>query len=113
MNRIRHSFALALLLVFVQQGAVLHELSHIYRTGTAHPQNVKTSLDGKACETCLGFAQVANPASGTLFVAPAIAAVHQVRRDPEFSIIAAAAPVPRSRAPPFSSDFVVVPARQL
>jgi hypothetical protein len=68
MNRIRLSFALALLLIFVQQGAALHELSHIYRTGTAHLQNDETRLDGKACEACLGFAQVANPASGTVAV---------------------------------------------
>jgi hypothetical protein len=100
MNRIRFSFALALLLVFAQQGAVLHELSHVYRTGTAHLQNDKTPLDGKVCEACLAFAQVANPASGTPFVLPAIAAVRQVSRDPEFSIIAADAPVARSRGPP-------------
>jgi len=100
MNRIRFSFALALLLVIAQQGALLHELSHFYRTGTAQLQNDASRLDGKACEACLAFAQVANPASGTLFVSPTIAAVHHVSRDPEFSIIAAAAPVPRSRGPP-------------
>jgi len=99
MNRIRFSFALALLLVFAQQGALLHELSHVYRTGTAHLQNEQT-FDGKLCEACLGFSQVATPASGTLFVLPSIATVRHVSLDPEFSIIAAAAPARRSRGPP-------------
>jgi hypothetical protein len=100
MHRIRLTCVLALLLVFAQQGAMLHELSHVYRTGTAHLQNEDTRLDGKLCEVCLAFAQVANPASGTLIVPPTIAAVRHVRRDPEFSIIAADAPAQRSRGPP-------------
>jgi len=100
MSRIRSVFALALLLVFAQHGALLHELSHIYRTGAAELNNEATVLDGKLCETCLAFAQAANPASGTLIVPPVVAALRHVSPDPEFSIIAARAPAPRSRGPP-------------
>jgi len=40
-NRIRSSLALALLLVFAQQAAMLPELSHVYHPGTAHLQNAQ------------------------------------------------------------------------
>ena len=100
MSRIRFVFALAILLVFAQQGAVLHELSHVYRTGATELKNDATLLDGKVCETCLAFAQAANPASGTLLVPRIVAAVRHVSPDPEYSIIAAGAPAPRSRGPP-------------
>jgi hypothetical protein len=99
MNRIRSTLALALLLVIAQQGAILHELSHVYRTGTPHLQS-EQSLDGKLCEVCLSFSQVANPASGALAVLPAVAAVRHEPSAPEFSIIAADAPAWRSRGPP-------------
>jgi hypothetical protein len=99
MNRIRFSLALALLLVFAQQGAMLHELIHVYSTGTAHLQNEQT-LDGRLCEACLGFSQVGNPASGTSHMPAAIAMLRHASRDPEFSIIAAAVPARRSRGPP-------------
>jgi hypothetical protein len=100
MRRFRFVFALALLLVFAQQGALLHELSHVYRTGTAELNNEATVPDGTLCATCLAFAQAANPASGALIVPPVVAAVRHVSPNPEFSIIAASAPAPRSRGPP-------------
>jgi hypothetical protein len=100
MSRIRFVLALALLLVFAQQGAMLHELSHVYRTGAPELQSQATLLDGKLCETCLAFAQAANPASGTMFVPPVVAAIRHVSPEPQYSIIAAGAPAPRSRGPP-------------
>ena len=80
---------------------MLHELSHVYHSGTAHLQNEQT-FDGKLCEACLAFSQVANPASGTLFMPSTLAAARHVSRDPEFCIIAADARAPgrRSRGPP-------------
>jgi hypothetical protein len=100
MSRTRCVLALALLLVFAQQGALLHELSHVYRTGAPELTSGAAYLDGKLCETCLAFAQAANPASGTLLVPRIVAAVRHVSPDPEYSIIAAGAPAPRSRGPP-------------
>jgi hypothetical protein len=100
MSRIRFVLALALLLVFAQQGALLHELSHVYRSGAPEFTSGATFLDGKLCEGCLAFGQAANPASGTLLVARVVAAVRHVSPEPEYSIIAAGAPAPRSRGPP-------------
>jgi hypothetical protein len=100
MSRNRIVLALALLLVFAQQGAILHELGHVYRTGAPALKNDATIPHGKLCETCLAFAQAANPASGTTFVPPLIVAVRHVSPDPQYSIIAAAVPAPRSRGPP-------------
>ena len=100
MSRNRVVLALALLLVFAQQGAILHELGHVYRTSAPALRNYATRPHGKMCETCLAFAQAANPASGTIFVPPLVAAVRHVNADPQYSIIAAAVPAPRSRGPP-------------
>jgi hypothetical protein len=100
MSRIRFVLALALLLAFAQQGAVLHELSHVYRTGAPALENDATLFDGKMCETCFAFAQAANPASGTLLVAPIVAALRHISPQFQYSIIAGTAPVPRSRGPP-------------
>ena len=101
MSRIRFVFALAILLVFAQQGAMLHELSHVYRTGATELKNDVTLLDGKVCETCLAFAQAANPASGTQSMPRAVAASRYISPEPQYSIIATGAPAPRSRGPPF------------
>jgi hypothetical protein len=100
MSRIRHILVLALLVVFAQQGAMLHELTHVYRTGAPELNKGATCLDGKLCETCLAFAQVANPASGTMLLPPLVAAPCHVNPEAEYSIIAAGAPAPRSRGPP-------------
>jgi hypothetical protein len=100
MSRIRFVLALTLLLVFAQQGAMLHELSHVYRTGAPALENDRTLLDGKMCETCLAFAQAANPANGTLVTAPIFAGIRHISPEPQYSIIATTAPTPRSRGPP-------------
>jgi hypothetical protein len=100
MSRIRVVFALAVLLVVAQQGAMLHELSHVYRSGAPELQNKATFLDGKLCETCLAFAQAGTAASGTMLLLPLVAVVRHVSPEPQYSIIAASAPAPRSRGPP-------------
>jgi hypothetical protein len=100
MSRIRFILALALLLVFAQQGAMLHELSHVYRSGSPELKNDATLADGKVCEACLAFAQAANPASGTMLMPPIVAAIRYVSAEPQYSIIATGAPAPRSRGPP-------------
>jgi hypothetical protein len=103
MNRIRSTLALALLLVFAQQGAVLHELSHVYRTGAVELKDNANVVDVSKCALCLAFAQVANPASASAVVLPLAPAIPHPVTEPEYSIIAAAAPSPRSRGPPVLS----------
>jgi hypothetical protein len=100
MSRIRFTLALALLLVFTRQGAMLHELSHVYRTGAPELKDGEIFLDGKLCDVCLAFSQGANPASGTILLPPVVSTLHHLTPEPQYSIIAACAPVPRSRGPP-------------
>jgi hypothetical protein len=100
MTRFRPVFLLSILLLCAQQGAMLHELGHVYRTASPQLGAGGGVTDGKACETCLAFAQVANPASGTLFVLPAVRFVYERSAEPEYSITAASVLAPRSRGPP-------------
>lgn len=55
---------LPLLLLFAQQGALMHELSHYtaYDAQTQH-QSDKQGSHGKSCELCLAFAQVGTAAA--------------------------------------------------
>ena len=79
---------------------MLHELSHIYRTGDPQQRYEVKLLQGKLCQTCLAFEQVGNPASAANSVLPSILATHNDVRAPQFSIIAAQVPIPHSRGPP-------------
>jgi hypothetical protein len=98
--RFRLALALPLLLVFAQQGAMLHELSHVHRIGPDQVRYEGSVLGGKVCETCLAFAQVGNPASAPIAVLPAVAAVHCYAPEPIYAFNGAEAPPPRSRGPP-------------
>src|ERR1700692_715976 len=98
--RFRLALALPLLLVFAQQGAMLHELSHVHRIGADQVRYEGSVLGGKVCETCLAFAQVGNPASAPIAVLPAVAAVHCYAPEPIYAFNGAEAPPPRSRGPP-------------
>ncbi len=99
-SRIRLALILALLLVFAQQGAMLHELSHIHNVGGKQVRYEGNFLADKLCETCVAFAQVGNPASAPTVILPSLTAVHHYVSEPIYSIIGAAAPAPRSRGPP-------------
>ena len=101
----RSSLALLLsfLLLFVQHGAVLHELGHLSHDGSAGAAAQRADLHGSKsafCLTCEGFAQIANPAAGGV---PAIAVLPSgclPTPDPRYAVIAANTPTPRSRGPP-------------
>lgn len=97
--RYRLALVLPLLLVFAQQGAMLHELSHVHRIGD-QVRYEGGVLGSKVCETCLAFAQVGNPASSPVAVLPAVVAVHYSAPEPLYSFTGAGAPPPRSRGPP-------------
>lgn len=93
---------LALLLI-AQQGATLHELSHLHDVGQelgAQARADNAPCDNAHCPTCQSFAQVAHPAAASTatFVAPA--AVLARSPTPLYSIVSASAPTPRSRGPP-------------
>ncbi|GEM_PF-892205 len=125
MNRFRLILILPLLtlLLLAQQGATLHELSHL-RCGSrpppsqpltgqppaaeaagAQPLALQVSATaalpaGNRCLTCQAFAQIAHPASG--FIGwPLIKPAAKLRSPDLFSSVAGRdAPAPRSRGPP-------------
>jgi hypothetical protein len=102
MRRLSLAWVLSLLLVFAQQGAVLHGLGHLsHDARPAGPELAQLQdSDSGSCPTCEAFAQVTNPAgSGTTVpvVCPArllagVAGCH--------AFTGAYALTPRSRGPP-------------
>ena len=99
-SQFRLVLVLPLLLVFAQQGAMLHELSHIHPVGSGQVRYENNLVAGKICDICAAFAQVGNPASASVAVLPAVAAVRHYVPAPLYSIVAAEALPPRSRGPP-------------
>jgi hypothetical protein len=67
MRRFSLAWVLSLLLVFAQQGAVLHGLGHLSHAAVpAGPQVAQLQeSDSGSCPSCDAFAQVTNPAGGS------------------------------------------------
>jgi hypothetical protein len=99
-SKFRLALVLPLLLVFAQQGAVLHELSHIHSGGSGQVRYEDNLVAGKICDVCAAFAQVGNPASAPVAALPAVAVVRHYVPAPLYSIVPAEALPPRSRGPP-------------
>ncbi|MDE2136865.1 MAG: hypothetical protein KGJ68_05465 [Gammaproteobacteria bacterium] len=102
MRRASLTWLLSLLLVLVQQGAVLHELGHLShadRGGTPTLRADPQSNDA-TCPTCEAFAQVTNPAAGAASTLAASAAAYLPISAPVYAVIAADTLSPRSRGPP-------------
>jgi hypothetical protein len=95
------ALSLLLLLAVAQQGAVLHELSHVLRAADAQ---LKVDVGGAAdssCALCPAFAQVVTPAFSHAFHVPVLVrAAPERTADPQICEIDAATPHPRSRGPP-------------
>jgi len=104
MRKLHISIAVSLLLLLVQQGAVLHEMSHMCRVGTvAVSVKADSGILEKACDLCLAFSQVANPAANTVtipFFEPTACAAGS---DTSCATTPAAVLTPRSRGPPASA----------
>jgi len=108
MDRLRHlrlalTLPLLALLLVAQQGATLHELSHLREDGRALAPQVRetaTPSDASRCLTCEAFAQIAHPAVGFAVITAAPPAAVLAAPEPLFSVIGASAPTPRSRGPP-------------
>ncbi|HSI46813.1 MAG TPA: hypothetical protein VLA61_00920 [Ideonella sp.] len=60
MRKIWSSLWLSLFLLIAQQGAVLHEISHLATSQPSAGQTGKAHVAGSACDDCLAFAQVAS-----------------------------------------------------
>ena len=104
MTRVYQALVLLLLLLLAQQGAVVHELSHLSVADAGHARvESKTAADGP-CPLCAEFAQVVTPAFGHAFQFPhLVLATPELGPEPHRASIEASVPTPRSRGPPFSS----------
>jgi hypothetical protein len=101
MRRIHISLALALLLLLAQQGAVLHEISHIIQLqGVEGARAQSESHAGKICELCVAFSQVANPAGHSVANTSFEPASCSATTDWSCAATPAFIPTPRSRGPP-------------
>jgi len=108
MRRLRWAVVIvvAFVLLLVQQGMVLHELSHAYYTtqhSGSHLSGGQHGQDTEHCPLCRSFAQVGASVCGadqSLDLPPAA----RLRvPDRVYSIIGAKAPTARSRGPPKAS----------
>ena len=100
MRQLFKTLGLLLLLMVAQQGAVVHELSHL--TGANHV-DLQVQSDGaadKPCALCPAFAQVVTPAFSHSFHIPLLVRLAlECISEPQYSAIDAAVPRPRSRGP--------------
>jgi len=95
------ALGLLLLLLTAQQGAVVHELSHL--TGAGHSQigAAAQAAADTTCELCPAFAQVITPAFSHSFHLPLLVRSEStVTPEPRFVGVDATVPRPRSRGPP-------------
>jgi hypothetical protein len=100
-RRLSLAWLLSLLLVFAQQGAVLHELGHLSHGDRGDGPALSAQQPAETiCPTCEAFAQVANPTAGAAHTLAASAAAYLQPPAPIYAIIAADTPTPRSRGPP-------------
>ena len=103
MRRSSLALLLSFLLVFVQHGAVLHELGHLGHGdsagATAQPADPHAP-NSAFCPTCEGFAQIANPAAAAVHAVAVCPSGCLRTPAPRYAILAADIPTPRSRGPP-------------
>lgn len=101
MRQVFKAIGLLLLLMVAQQGAVVHELSHV--SGANQPE-LRVQSGGVAdgtCALCPAFAQVVTPAFSHSFHIPLLVRFALERiSEPRYAAIDAAVPLPRSRGPP-------------
>jgi hypothetical protein len=100
----KHAFkalGLLLLLMLAQQGAVVHELSHVFGANHSDLKVQSAGVTDTTCALCPAFAQVTTPAFSHSFQIPLLERI-AAARSPERQIytIDAAVPRPRSRGPP-------------
>ncbi len=101
-RRLTLSVLLPLILLFSQQGALLHELSHWHLPSTtADVKAEAVSVDTDICLDCLAFAQVAGLAQFDLPALPAHDGLgYHFVSEAARSVAEASTPALRSRGPP-------------
>ena len=101
MRHVYKALSLFLLLLTAQQGAVVHELSHL---SGADQSRVRVDAGGTvdtSCALCPAFAQAASPTFSHSFQIPLLVRMElQLTPEPRFADVDAPVPPPRSRGPP-------------
>ena len=95
------ALGLLLLLMVAQQGAVVHEVSHVAGASNGELRVQSGGVADTTCALCPAFAQVVTPAFSHSFHIPLL--VHfalELIAEPRYLAIDAAVPRPRSRGPP-------------
>ena len=102
-RRLTLSALLLLTLLFTQQGALLHELSHWHLPSkpAVEAKAEAASVDTDFCLDCLAFAQVAGVAHFDLPALPSQEGLsYHFASEAADSVAEASTPAPRSRGPP-------------
>lgn len=100
--------ALWLLLLTAQQGAIVHEISHLfgaesitYNVDTGGTADRTGDTADRACTLCPVFAQATTPAFSHAFHIPLLVRTDAERfSEPQYEAVDTAVPTPRSRGPP-------------
>ena len=101
MKHVFKNLGLLFVLMVAQQGAVVHELSHVSRLGSVELQLKSGGAAEALCVACPAFAQVVTPAFSHAFHVPARIRVCAERQaELLFSVADAPVPLSRSRGPP-------------
>jgi hypothetical protein len=100
MRHVYQALCLVLLLVAAQQGAVVHELSHLSGVQGSDVRDSGGTAETN-CALCPAFAQVITPAFSHCFHIPLLVrAPAESIVEPRFEVVDTAIPRPRSRGPP-------------
>ena len=101
MRYVYRALTLVLLLIAAQQGAVVHELSHVSDGHGAALTLDSGGVSDGTCVLCPAFAQAASPAFGHSFNIPLIDRTEVERgAERQIGVIDTAVSTPRSRGPP-------------
>lgn len=101
MRQLIKSLGLLLLLMVAQQGAVVHELSHVSGASDGELRVQSNGAADTTCALCPAFEQVVTPAFSHSFHIPLLVRFAlEVISEPRYLAIDAAVPRPRSRGPP-------------
>ncbi len=101
MRNVYKALSLFLLLLTAQQGAVVHELSHLSGADQARARVDAGGAVDTSCALCPAFAQAASPAfSHSLQIPLLVRMESQLIAEPRFPAVDASVPRPRSRGPP-------------
>ena len=101
MRNVYKVLSLFLLLLTAQQGAVVHELSHLSGIDQARVRVDAGGTVDTSCALCPAFAQAAAAAFSHSFQIPLLVRMgSQLTPEPRFASVDASVPPPRSRGPP-------------